>query len=215
MKSDSHSQPKGSYSMNAKFFDLKKEKQDRMINAALKIFALNGYSHASTDEIVKEAHISKGLLFHYFESKIGVYSFLADYSAKYFALELSSAIDVMERDYFKIKKMVENAKMQTMKTYPFMLFFINTMKKETHPEAVNATKDQKIQYENAIGTVYARAEAESFEGPNSDAYLKMLDLTLEALTEDHLRDESFNAESQYKENVSYIDVIAGLFKKES
>jgi len=44
--------------MNEKFFDLKKEKQDRMINAALKVFAMNGYEHASTDEIVKEAGIS-------------------------------------------------------------------------------------------------------------------------------------------------------------
>ena len=69
--------------MNAKFFDLKQEKQDRMVNAALKIFALNGYSHASTDDIVKEAHISKGLLFHYFDSKIGVYSFIYDYSVRF------------------------------------------------------------------------------------------------------------------------------------
>ncbi len=59
--------------MNSKFFDLKKEKQDRMINASLKIFALQGYRHASTDDIVKEAAISKGLLFHYFGSKLGVY----------------------------------------------------------------------------------------------------------------------------------------------
>ena len=48
--------------MNEKFFDLKKEKQDRMINAALKVFASNGYKHASTDDIVTEAGISKGLL---------------------------------------------------------------------------------------------------------------------------------------------------------
>ena len=46
--------------MNEKFFDLKKEKQDRMINAAQKVFALNGYRHASTDDIVREAAISKG-----------------------------------------------------------------------------------------------------------------------------------------------------------
>ena len=51
--------------MNSKFFDLKKEKQDRMINAALKVFAMQGYRHASTDDIVREAGISKGLLFHY------------------------------------------------------------------------------------------------------------------------------------------------------
>ena len=48
--------------MNEKFFDLKKEKQDRMINAALKVFALNGYRHASTDDIVREEAISKGFI---------------------------------------------------------------------------------------------------------------------------------------------------------
>ena len=46
--------------MNEKFFDLKREKQDRMINAGLKVFAKYGYRHATTDDIVKEAGISKG-----------------------------------------------------------------------------------------------------------------------------------------------------------
>ena len=49
--------------MNEKFFDLKKEKQDRMINAALKVFALNGYRHASTDDIVREAAIRRDYYF--------------------------------------------------------------------------------------------------------------------------------------------------------
>lgn len=57
--------------MNEKFFDLKKEKQDRMINAALKVFAENGFRRASTDEMVKEAGISKGLLFHYLSARPG------------------------------------------------------------------------------------------------------------------------------------------------
>ena len=62
--------------MNEKFFDLKKEKQDRMINASLKIFAMNGYGHASTDDIVKEAGISKGLLFFFQVKKFFVHVFL-------------------------------------------------------------------------------------------------------------------------------------------
>ena len=78
--------------MNEKFFDLKKEKQDRMINAGLKVFAQNGYRHASTDEIVKEAGISKGLLFHYFVSKAGYYAFLYDYITRFTILELTSEI---------------------------------------------------------------------------------------------------------------------------
>ena len=74
--------------MNSKFFDLKKEKQDRMINAALKVFALQGYRHGSTDDIVREAAVSKGLLFHYFGSKLGAYRFVYDYSVRYMNLEL-------------------------------------------------------------------------------------------------------------------------------
>ena len=46
--------------MNNRFFELPKEKQDRFINAALQIFAKNGYKKASTDEIVKAAGISRG-----------------------------------------------------------------------------------------------------------------------------------------------------------
>ena len=55
--------------MNEKFFDLKREKQDRIMGAAIKFFALYGYENASTDDMVREAHISKGLFFHYFISK--------------------------------------------------------------------------------------------------------------------------------------------------
>lgn len=61
--------------MNDKFFDVKKEKQDRIINASLKMFALNGYRHASTDDMVREAAISKGLLFHYLEVSWGCICF--------------------------------------------------------------------------------------------------------------------------------------------
>ena len=75
--------------MNERFFELKKEKQERMINAALKVFAEHGYYHSSTDEIVKTANISKGLLFHYFGNKIGLYSFLYDYATRSVTLEFS------------------------------------------------------------------------------------------------------------------------------
>lgn len=199
--------------MNAKFFDLKKEKQDRMINAALKIFALNGYLHASTDEIVKEARISKGLLFHYFESKLGVYTFIYDYCEKYYALELSTAINPSEGDYFEIKKQVEAAKMQTLRTYPYLAMFLNTCEKETVSEAITAITDSKKQYENTIGTIFARADyAPLKENPDTDQLLKMLDSTLNALMEEHLRAESFSPEECYKENCGYIDLIARNYK---
>ena len=90
--------------MNPKFFDVKKEKQDAIINAALMVFAENGYRKASTDVIVKEAGISKGLLFHYFISKSGVYEFIYDYSVKYMMLELTNAVNKKETDFFAIQR---------------------------------------------------------------------------------------------------------------
>ena len=86
--------------MNEKFFDLKKEKQDRMINAALRVFAIEGYQHGSTDDIVRDAGVSKGLLFHYFTSKLGLYSFLYDYSVRFFMLEVDSEIDRNESNFY-------------------------------------------------------------------------------------------------------------------
>ena len=98
--------------MNDKFFDLKKDKQDRIINAALQVFALNGYRHASTDDIVKLASISKGLLFHYFESKLGLYVFLYEYSSRFMLLEFSREIKETDNDLFLLMKKMETGRMR-------------------------------------------------------------------------------------------------------
>ena len=104
-----------------------------MINAALKLFAINGYKHASTDDIVKEAGISKGLLFHYFTNKMGLYSFLIDYSAKYMSFEFSRTIGE-EKDYFDYLEKLETAKLNVLRNYPYMSKFIEGCMKENGVE---------------------------------------------------------------------------------
>ena len=198
--------------MNAKFFDLKQEKQDRMVNAALKIFALNGYSHASTDDIVKEAHISKGLLFHYFDSKIGVYSFIYDYSVRFISLELSSAIDPNETSYFEILRQMEAAKMQVLKSYPYMFMFINSCKKEDITEAVLAVETAKAQLSSNEATILQKADESVKSKKNFTEYMKMLECTINGIMETALRDGSFNAEMNYKENIKYINLVESLLR---
>ncbi|MBQ3891111.1 MAG: TetR/AcrR family transcriptional regulator [Lachnospiraceae bacterium] len=198
--------------MNAKFFDLKQEKQDRMVNAALKIFALNGYSHASTDDIVKEAHISKGLLFHYFDSKIGVYSFIYDYSVRFISLELSSAIDPNETSYFEILRQMEAAKMQVLKSYPYMFMFLNTCKKEDITEAVLAVETAKAQLASNEATILQKADESVKSKKNFSEYMKMLTFTINGIMESSLYDGSFNAEMNYKENIKYINLTESLLK---
>ncbi|MCO8194112.1 TetR/AcrR family transcriptional regulator [Anaerofustis sp. NSJ-163] len=55
--------------INEKFYELEKEKQDKIINAAIEVFAKNDYKNVVTEEITYKAEISKGLLFYYFKNK--------------------------------------------------------------------------------------------------------------------------------------------------
>ncbi len=193
--------------MNAKFFDLKQEKQDRIINAALKIFALNGYGHASTDDIVKEARISKGLLFHYFDSKIGVYSFIHDYAVKLISLELSSAIDPDETSYFTLLKQIEAAKMQVLKNHPYMCVFLRSCEKETVTEALLSVEESKKTYRDNLGTILARADQTFIsKSTNASRLLRMLDYTLQGIMENALFEGSFTAEDNFNESVRYISL---------
>ena len=57
--------------MEPAFEHLPREKQLRILNAAMKVFARNDYRHASTDDIAAQAGISKGLLFYYYYNKFG------------------------------------------------------------------------------------------------------------------------------------------------
>ena len=67
--------------MNERFYSLSQDKQQRIINAAYKVFALNSYKKAPMSEIANEAEISKALLFHYFRNKKDLYLYLWDNAA--------------------------------------------------------------------------------------------------------------------------------------
>lgn len=197
-------------SMNEKFFDLKKEKQDRMINAALKIFALNGYRHASTDDIVAEAGISKGLLFHYFGSKLGLYSFLYDYSVRFMKLELTSGVSSTETDYFEIRKQMEYAKMQVLKNYPYMQGFLNRCKSEDVSEALMAIEKQRDVIQDVYAVLKNQTDRSLFlSDVEFDKLDAMLDYTISGLMTARFENSSFHPEMLYEETVSYL----GMMKK--
>lgn len=196
--------------MNSKFFDLKKEKQDRMINAALKVFAMQGYRHASTDDIVREAGISKGLLFHYFGSKIGVYTFVYDYSVRYMTLELNSVPDT-ETNLFAFVKQVEAARIRAMKGYPYMQQFLNRAMIEDESEALLAIEEKrnilKTFYENLYGRIDFAGLPSNVDGAK---LLNMIDYTIKGLMTERFLDASYHPDMLYEEVCSYLDMLEKL-----
>ncbi|MGN0401855.1 MAG: TetR/AcrR family transcriptional regulator [Acetatifactor sp.] len=194
--------------MNGKFFDLKKEKQDRMINAALKVFARQGYRHASTDDIVREAAISKGLLFHYFESKLGVYEFIYEYSVRYMILELHSTVNPKEKDFFEVMKQTEEARMHAMRGYPYMQQFLNRSAYEDVGEALLAVEEKKKILEEACQQIADQIDYTLLpDGVDGSRLGKMLELTEKGLMTEHFQDASFQPEMLYSEICNYIDML--------
>ena len=178
--------------MNGKFFELKKEKQDRMINAALKVFAVNGYRHASTDDIVKEAGISKGLLFHYFDNKLGAYQFVYDYSVRYMSLELSTFVGIRERDVFEVMKLIQTARLDAMKEYPYMQQFLARSTYEDVNEVLLYVGQKKDILENAYQDVYRRINFAALpQGTDGRLLFQLMDHAAEGLIMEHFRDYDY------------------------
>lgn len=194
--------------MNERFFDLNREKQDRMINAALRIFAQNGYRHASTDVIVREAGISKGLLFHYFTSKIGLFSFLFDYSVKYMLFEYDRLISPKETDYFIIRRDLEKAKLNVLRSYPYMSEFIEKSLQEDQLDINEMIETSKNTYLDTLAKYYAQGSRdflrEDISANRLDAIIRY---TVDGLTKDQIRTDSFQPEMLYEQICNYLDTI--------
>jgi AcrR family transcriptional regulator len=64
--------------------DVSKERQNQVLDAAVKVFSRLGFHKASMDTIAEEAEMSKGLLYWYFKSKDAI---IAAILKRFFALE--------------------------------------------------------------------------------------------------------------------------------
>ena len=197
--------------MNEKFFDLKKEKQDRMINATLKAFAVNGYKRASTDEIVKDAGISKGLLFHYFDTKLGLYEFVYDYSVRYIVMEMSAAISQKETDFYALYEQKEMCKIQALKNYPYMQQMINRSMQEDDAEAVTVIWERRDSYNQKIAEIMGQADMTKFSDNTDTGKLrKILDFTIEGLMTERFREQAFDVEKLMDEVKDYLAMLKKL-----
>ncbi|ARC86311.1 bacterial regulatory s, tetR family protein [Clostridium argentinense CDC 2741] len=129
--------------MFSKFLNLDMEKQDRILNAAMKEFAQKGFEKASTNEIVKEADISKGLLFHYFKDKKNLFLFLYDHCIDVSTNEFYKKINLDEKDFFIRLNQMCIIKFELLNKYPEMFRFIETAYMETSKSVKKELDERK------------------------------------------------------------------------
>lgn len=106
------------------FEKLDSDKQKRIIRAALKEFGEQGYDRASTNRIVQEAGIGKGMLFYYFNSKKELYWYLVDITLDAVRREFLDKIDDSIDDVIERLVHISRAKWQFFTDYPEMSRFL-------------------------------------------------------------------------------------------
>lgn len=110
--------------MNEKFLKLPLEKQKKITDAAIQVFAENEYKYASTDKMAMLAGISKGLLFYYFKNKRSLYLYLYDHMIEKVVQLLEETHFKEEHDFFALFELSIRVKSSLMKENPYIHGFL-------------------------------------------------------------------------------------------
>lgn len=202
--------------MFSKFQNLKLEKQERILNAAIKEFAKKGYKNTITDEIVKEANISKGALFHYFNNKRDLYLFLYDYSLEIVMDEFFGKIDLEEKDILKRLRQVLIIEFMLINKHPDMLDFIKSANFESSDEVRNDLKyKNEVYLTNGYSKVLSNFDSSKFkEGTDIKRAVNVIIWTMEgfaAKKKEEIR-ESPITDLNFDEILSEMDIYFELLK---
>ncbi|MCL2080130.1 MAG: TetR/AcrR family transcriptional regulator [Oscillospiraceae bacterium] len=120
-----------------KFLSLPQEKQDRIVTAAMNLFGEAGYKKAYISEIAAAAGISKALIFHYFGSKKGLYSYLVYYTGKIIMTEAQHDRDTAGFGFYERVLITIRFRLSLKKRYPAMNAFIESVFNEDSDEVIS------------------------------------------------------------------------------
>ncbi|MDD3278930.1 MAG: TetR/AcrR family transcriptional regulator [Lachnospiraceae bacterium] len=127
--------------MNYKFFQLPMEKQQRIINAAYKVFSKNSYKKAPMSEIADVGGVSKALLFHYFTNKLELYMFLWNSSIAQIHKASSEYRVTDTTDFFEMIHCSLLAKCSVIRSYPYLYQFAVKAYYEQEPKIKSSIQE--------------------------------------------------------------------------
>lgn len=78
------------------FFNLKEEKQEKVMRTAINEFLSCGYEGANVGKIAKRASVAKGSMYQYFENKKELFLFSVQWATKYIITKYDSLLNIPE-----------------------------------------------------------------------------------------------------------------------
>ena len=123
---------------------MKEDKRIKLINSAMKEFGTNRFDKASTNVIVREADISKGLLYHYFETKEALFDYLLVFTMKSMGKAIVDSVEWDDGDLINRMQRVVEIKLGILEQYPYMLDFGKIMYESKSVDEVKKIVDKYI-----------------------------------------------------------------------
>jgi len=190
------------------------EKRERVINAAMKEFA-KGYKTACTDTIVREAGISKGLLFHYFGTKEGLYGFILKNACNMVYNEYLILIDLEQKDFIEKIWQMTLLKMDLTYKHPALFEFlakayVELQENPNEEFALYFNKTRSIAVEKALSDIDTSLFKEGIDAKKAaDIILWTLNGYSTSQINANMRMEDYQKEYEryLKELKEYIDIL--------
>lgn len=195
------------------------EKRDNIINSAMKEFSINTYQKASTNVIVENAGISKGLLFHYFGTKDNLYKYLEHFSIKIITEKIVNEMDWEQKDIFLRLKEISMIKFKIFQKYPYLAdFSLIVFQDKTVDEIMNINPDFPLELYSQIYS-YNIDYSLFKEDVDVKRAIDIIRWTIEKYGEEFRRSikdgkMKFDYKSIERETYVYIDMLKACFYKE-
>lgn len=149
----------------SKFENLTDEKKKRIIDVCIEEFSQNGYKNASTNNIVKKAEISKGILFYYFGNKKSLYLYVCDYVINFLCEEFFKHLNELPADVFERIMQIGIIKLRMAYEYPLEYRF--ALDALTHPDD-DLKQDVQSRYDKllreSMPLIFKDIDTSSFRG---------------------------------------------------
>ena len=192
-------------------------RKKNLINAALVEFGKNSYDKASTNVIVREAGISKGLLFHYFKSKKELYEYLVEFIFVKMIKDVAENIDYDKRDIIERITSIAEYKMKLFNEFPGMYAFYTRL-------CAGKTIDESLEMSEEIvpgsyGDFYRVKINYSFFKEDIDIAkaMKITQWSLEKKSEEYLKimqtDDELDFNQVLEEFNEYLQMFRQMFYK--
>ena len=210
------------------FLSLEEDKQQTILRACLREFGRYGYQKTSIDQVAKASGISKSMVFYYFGTKVGLYSYLLDYSIKilkeYFKNtdELVSGLDYIEK-YQRVVKVKLEAYFKHHEVFEFVtMLFLNPENTTINP-TISEMYEELMDFRQAAFMSLQESEAENLfkDEINPDQARKYINWIMEGFSQSiiarigHTALIDADIDDAWEEFDEILDDLRRLFYKEN